>query len=43
MSYWKLPEEIMEEEDLLLQWVELSYLSSIKNKKKKEKKKHETN
>ncbi|GAB4163581.1 MAG: hypothetical protein Tsb006_2730 [Rickettsiaceae bacterium] len=34
MSYWKLPLEIMEEESLLVDWVNQSCLASIRGKKK---------
>ena len=33
MSYWKLPEEVMEDEDLLLKFMDLSYEASIQKKK----------
>lgn len=37
MSYWKVPLEIMEDENRLSKWLEQSYDISLKNKKKSRK------
>lgn len=34
MSYWKVPVEAMEDEELLAKWFEFAYNSALKSKKK---------
>jgi DNA transformation protein len=34
MSYWKTPIDVLEEEDILRQWIGLAYQASVKTKRK---------
>lgn len=35
MSYWKVPADVLEDEELLAKWFEFAYNAALKSKKKK--------
>lgn len=35
MSYWKVPEDVLEDNELLSKWFDLSYTLALKSKRKK--------